>query len=168
MSTDGINRDRILPRELSTVLEGEFSTWVNRWTYRLPNTLVAIVNRDAHIDDIHELLYYIYRDQNVDHRLLILNCRTGAVVFLSPVLTDYVWTTSAAIGDVQYCNRQRYFSLMRLGNDIIEVWYNGAMLWTDLLSNYFVGTGAFFTVMSRSARWLLACGRERIWMFEGA
>lgn len=158
------------------ILEGNYVTWTYRRTFALPNGILGWSNIAMFIDDLRHLLYVLWDDAGGWARFGIWNLNTGVNVFLSGAGVNYHagWSGGGAgqpasnySGTGQASTRQRYIAFTRADTVTVEVWKDGALQWTDLITNYPPCVVVDIMHMSRSGKWFIMTNLANLVMFEG-
>lgn len=167
---------RRLPFGESGDLEGDYGTYVYRWTLALPQLQGAGLIIGFHVDDIRDLLYIFYDDGALNNRFAIYNLNTQVQIFISPVLVNYTGTvgsnaTSSPCANLSayHCSasRQRYILLVRNDAVTLEVWKDGVQLWTFLMTTINPAILVDLLHMSRRGKWIIVTWSDDVYMFEG-
>lgn len=168
--------DKRLPFGESGDLEGDFGNYLYRWNLTLPQLQGAALIIGFHVDDIRDLLYIFYDDGALNNRFAIYNLVTQAQIYISPIAVNYTGTVSSnatsspcANLSAYHCSssRQRYILLVRNDAITLEVWKDGAQLWTYLLTTINPAIIVDLLHMSRRGKWVIVTWGDEVYIFEG-
>ena len=126
------------------IVEGDYTSWVWKWTNVPSNGIVGADSCDILIDEKNETLSVAWWDKSYDSRFGIYNLSDFSVVYESSLgsnhLYDFPYMPNKSFitqGMVSFYqggisqSLQTYLLLSRIDQDIIEVWRSGASaLWS--------------------------------------
>lgn len=146
------------------MLEGNWTTYTHLWTRAITNGYTF--GQIAHsIDTLRNLFYQEWRDAANWYRFGVYALNTGVPTFESPALAHYIQASLQVFLRVfasnlttiaQVSSHARYIVLMRNNGVDLEVWKDGAMLWTvDISTIDLAATGIDSLTMSQDGRYLL-------------
>lgn len=146
------------------MLEGNYTTYTHMWTNAITNGL-TYPRISQHIDTLRNMYYQEWESAAGWDRFGVYNLDTGAVVYESPVAANYIWQFPNAVERVFISNttlfdrassHARYVLIVRADGFTIEVWKDGAMLWTiPITTPDPLATTVDLVTMSQDGRWIL-------------
>lgn len=161
------------------MLEGNYNSYVYQGTITVPNLVAFNTRIYMHIDEIRNLLYIFYADGANDDRLSIWNLDTLTVIYTSPALVNYWWSSGWMVGHVEnptpysttraiVTSRNRYVYILLISTTDIAVWKDGALMQTINMLLYDPAYGADGMKACPSGKWFITNSLGVLYVFRGA
>lgn len=165
------------------IAEGDFTSWMHKWTNTLPEGMYNNYYISLAIDERSDVVTIIWLDSNGDQRIGIFNLSDFSTVFLSTSGSLYTFD----IPSIYYAREQKighvcldsggfstsiqsYLLLLRRDGDTIEVWRGGSsVLWSHDTSNEEASAEVYSGIISLLGKWVLVVTKtKKLILYEGS
>ncbi len=169
------------------ITEGDYTSWTLKWANLVPQSVSGSYELDWIIDEKNGHIIIIWQDESNDNRWGIFNISNFSTVSLSAAGSDYTgviypyhWMGAMRRGKANFyysgvgVSHQSYFLLKRKDNYTLEVWRDGARLWSHDIRSDISNPAPEAGGMSLTGKYVLLLvmdydiGKYRLVLYEGS
>ena len=163
-------------------LEGNYSTWTHKWTKEFPDGLLGYNYAAFYINEDKGIFAITWRDAASSDRYGVYKLADMSVVFQSPAGAHYLysrpelsyhrWITIGETGDFSgggyAASRTRYLAIVRNDGRTLEIWKDGVLKQTIVITDYIAGAYCELGHFSLTGKYLILTTLPYLLLFEGS